>query len=175
MRIMELLYDFWDEQVARCLIVDGGCQVAMKNGTTLLHEFTSIELLERVQFLIAECQCEPAIVKDALLCILLRSIVLTSDDKDIDFICYLLAVSNMDPHISLDNDKTVCLMCYLLKDLDIAPHQLSECTKYSFITDSFLMLICKKLKSSIKHMHKSTVVAFIQAFVLFFCSHRMQM
>ena len=54
---MKLLYDNWDEEIARCLICDGGCQVRMENGTTLLHKFA--EQARRASFLINECKCDP--------------------------------------------------------------------------------------------------------------------
>ena len=58
-RIMILLYHFWDENVAKCLICDGGCQVTMENGTTLLHKFFSIGHVAKVIFLIDMCKCDP--------------------------------------------------------------------------------------------------------------------
>ena len=57
-KIMKLLYDHWDEEVAKCLICDGGCQLTMENGTTLLHEFTRQGFENRVKFLVAVCNCD---------------------------------------------------------------------------------------------------------------------
>ncbi len=52
MKIMNLLCDYWDEEVARCLICDGACQLTMENGTTLLHEFAKQRwLVARVSLL----------------------------------------------------------------------------------------------------------------------------
>ena len=58
-KIMKLLYEFWDEEVVKCLICNGGCQLTMENGTSLLHEFASKLRFELVSFLIAECHCKP--------------------------------------------------------------------------------------------------------------------
>ncbi len=72
MRIMKYLFQYWDERVAMCLICDGGCQLTMENGTTLLHEFarqvilffSSFEttrccLSRKVLFLLTRCNCDP--------------------------------------------------------------------------------------------------------------------
>ena len=58
-KIMKLLHEFWDKEVAKCQICDGGCQLTMENGTTLLHEFAGEGHLAAVLFLFAECHCKP--------------------------------------------------------------------------------------------------------------------
>ena len=59
--LMKTLYKFWDREIAKCLICDGGCQLTMKNGTTLLHELaTATEgFLAEIIFLVNECKCDP--------------------------------------------------------------------------------------------------------------------
>ena len=64
-RIMKLLYDYWDEKVALSLIRDGGCQVTMENGTTLLHEFANKEFAKRVLFLLTTCSFDPNFLKNS--------------------------------------------------------------------------------------------------------------
>ena len=292
-KIMQLLYDYWDSKVAKCLICVGDCQLTMEKGTTLLHQFackgdvmlanylllecycdpnitnengntilhefcqhmsfdshiashlqklahfykinpnientngetvlhtvcysliqqgyyedycsmlffllhelkmsphiplkiTDNTLLHTVcgvishdnhdpsilHYLVVESKCDPRIDKDMLLRTLLRSIILWEAHKPtIDVLCYLLAESRIDPHITLENGKSACLMCHPPNELNIilaalyrgsvkvndccvckSPHNYSDLVCAFLGKDSFIMVVCLNVANHIKNV-----------------------
>ena len=116
-KIMALLFEYWDEEVARCLICDGGCQVTMENGTTLLHEFASKGFEERLLVLIARCNCDPNVQNENGNSILheFYSFLSSSNKEKFSFIELLILRYQCDPNIQNKNGETVLhLVCYCL-------------------------------------------------------------
>ena len=119
-RMMNLVSDqFWDNKVAKCLICDGGCQLTMENGTTLLHEFARQGLIERVSFLSAVCNCDANLkneIGNTILHEFCQSMMSRSSAKDCrSNLEQLIIKCKCDPDIENINGETVLhIVCYSL-------------------------------------------------------------
>ena len=120
--IMKLLYEHWDQVVAKCLIYDGGCQLRMENGTTLLHEFVNKWPLaaEKCLFLLAECNCNPNLKNkygNTILHEVCQSICFHSSriKHDYHMLKQLIVHYKCDPNIRNEIGETVLhIVCYSL-------------------------------------------------------------
>ena len=163
-KIMKLLFDNWNEEVAKCLICDGGCQVEMENGTTLLHELVAEGLIERAMFLVMKCNCDPNLDDkngNTILHVFCQSMkpqnAFTKEqyhaleqliskckcDPKIEnkkretvlhFVCYSLLLNGY-------NEDRCRVLFYLLRDCKVSPHIKLNNTN----DESLLHIVCKAI------------------------------
>ena len=156
-KIMKLLFDNWNDEVAKCLICDGGCQVTMENGTTLLHELVAKGLIERVAFLVKQCKCNPNLLDingNTLLCQSMKlqneftqehfkqlineckcdpTIVNRHGETVLHFVCYSLLSKGY-------NERRCRLLFFLLSDCKMSPH-----IKLNNTDKTVLHIVCKAI------------------------------
>ena len=94
-RIMLFAYNNWDEELMKYLIVDQECSIVINDSTgyTLLHIACKDGALNRLNYLIDECRCNPCVTTKNNETIL-HSLLSSFCSIDLEFLLYIIPFTN---------------------------------------------------------------------------------
>ena len=101
-KTMTIAYQYWNGQIMKCLILEGGFAVTLEDGSTLLHRLCQDSKIEELKFMLEECKCDPNVQDKHGNTILHEICLKLSKDKSSDVTHWMQLIEYLTPNYKCD-------------------------------------------------------------------------